>query len=64
MRDYETIVNLIAKTTTAHGLKVRCRLDRRKYPTGRRVSDEEMKRVNLKRNTFHGDWNYVIKPIA
>ena len=64
LRDYETIVNLIAKTTTAHGLKVRCRLDRRKYPTGRRVSDEEMKRVNLKRNTFHGDWNYVIQPLA
>ena len=62
LRDYETIVNLIAKTTTAKGLKVSCRLDRRKYPTGRRVSDEEMKRVNLKRNTFHGDWNYVIEP--
>ena len=62
LRDYETIVNLIAKTTTAKGLKVKCRLDRRKYPTGRRVSDEEMKRVNLKRNTFHGDWNYVIEP--
>jgi hypothetical protein len=62
LRDYETIVNLIANTTTAKGLKVRCRLDRRKYPIGRRVSDEEMKRVNLKRNTFHGDWNYVIVP--
>jgi hypothetical protein len=62
LRDYETIVNLIANTTTAKGLKVRCRLDRRKYPVGRRVSDEEMKRVNLKRNTFHGDWNYVIAP--
>lgn len=62
LRDYQTIVNLIAKTTTAKGLKVTCRLDRRKYPTGRKVSDEEMKRVNLKRNTFHGDWNYVIRP--
>src|SRR6266566_5203025 len=62
LRDYETIVNLIAKTTTAKGLKVTCRLDRRKYPTGRKVSDEEMKRVNLKRNPFHGDWNYVIRP--
>jgi hypothetical protein len=62
LRDYETIVNLIAKTTTAKGLKVTCRLDRRKYPTGRKVSDEEMQRVNLKRNTFHGDWNYVIQP--
>ena len=62
LRDYQTIVNLIAKTTTAKGLKVTCRLDRRKYPTGRKVSVEEMSKVNLKRNTFHGDWNYVIRP--
>jgi Rhodopirellula transposase DDE domain len=62
LRDYETIVNLIARTTTAKGLKVKCRLDRRKYPTGRRVSNQEMQRVNLERNKFHGDWNYVIKP--
>ena len=62
LRDYETIVNLIAKTTTAKGLTVKCRLDRRKYPTGRKVSDHEMQRVNLERNKFHGDWNYIIKP--
>jgi hypothetical protein len=62
LRDYETIVNLIARTTTAKGLKVTCRLDRRKYPTGRKVTDEEMKDVNLKRNRFHGEWNYTIHP--
>ena len=62
LRNYQTIVNLIAKTTTAKGLKVTCRLDRHKYPTGRKVSDEEMTRVNLKRNHFHGEWNYVITP--
>lgn len=62
LRDYETIVNLIARTTTAKGLRVTCRLDRRKYPTGRKVTDEEFKRVNLKRNTFHGEWNYIIHP--
>jgi hypothetical protein len=62
LRDYETIVNLIAGTTTAKGLTVTCRLDRRKYPTGREVSDEEMQRVNLEPNTFHGEWNYRIKP--
>lgn len=62
LRDYETIVRLIARTTTAKGLKVTCRLDRRKYPTGRKVTDEEMKRVNLERSTFHGDWNYTIRP--
>jgi hypothetical protein len=62
LRDYETIVNLIARTTTAKGLKVICRLDRRKYPTGRRVSDDEMKSVNMERNKFHGEWNYVVRP--
>jgi len=62
LRDYETIVKLIARTTTAKGLKVTCRLDRRKYPTGRKVSDEEMQRVNLERHRFHGDWNYTIHP--
>ena len=62
LRDYETIVNLIASTTTAKGLKVTCRLDRRKYPTGRKVTDEEMEHINVGRNKFHGDWNYVIKP--
>lgn len=62
LRDYETIVHLIAKTTTAKGLKVTCRLDRRKYPTGRTVTDEEMKRVNIRRQKFHGEWNYVIRP--
>jgi Rhodopirellula transposase DDE domain len=62
LRDYETIVHLIAKTTTAKGLKVTCRLDRRKYSVGRKVSNEEMKRINLQPNTFHGEWNYVIHP--
>lgn len=62
LRDYETIVNLIATTTTAKGLKVTCRLDRRKYPTGRKVSDQEMQQINITRDQFHGEWNYVIHP--
>ena len=62
LRDYETIVHLIARTTTAKGLKVICRLDRRKYRTGRAVSDAEMQTLHLERDRFHGDWNYVIKP--
>jgi Rhodopirellula transposase DDE domain len=52
LRDYETIVNLIAGTTTAKGLKVTCRLDRREYPTGRAVSDEEMQRVTWNPTSF------------
>jgi hypothetical protein len=62
LRDYETIVRLIAKTTTAKGLTVRCRLDRRRYPVGHRVSAAEIATVNLVPQAFHGEWNYVIRP--
>ena len=64
LRDYETIVHLIARTTTAKGLRVVCRLDRRKYRTGRRISDAQMTTLNLERHRFHGDWNYTIHPVT
>ena len=62
LRDYETVVRLIAGTTTAKGLTVICRLDRRMYPAGRKVTDEEFDRVNLRPRAFHGEWNYLILP--
>lgn len=62
LTDYETVVNLIAKTTTITGLKVSCRLDRRRYPVGRKVTDEEWARIALVPDDFHGDWNYTIRP--
>ena len=62
LRDYETVVQLIAATTTAKGLKVKCRLDRRKYQVGRRVTDDEFDTLNVVRNEFHGEWNYTIQP--
>jgi len=62
LRDYETIVRLISGTTTAKGLAVSCRLDRRKYPAGRKVTDDEMKTIRITPHTFHGEWNYVIRP--
>ena len=62
LRDYETIVKLIAATTTAQGLKVTCRLDRRRYATGKKVSDEEFASLNLVPHAFHGEWNYSIRP--
>ena len=62
LRDYETIVRLIARTTTAKGLTVRCRLDRRCYPAGRKVSDDEMATIKLTPHSFHGGWNYRIRP--
>jgi hypothetical protein len=62
LRVYETVVNLIARTTTAKGLTVTCRLDRRKYATGQRVSPAEMRTLHIQRETFHGEWNYSITP--
>ena len=62
LRDYETIVRLIAKTTTAKGLTVTCRLDRRRYPVGHRVTDAEIATVHLVPDRFHGEWNYAIRP--
>ena len=64
LRDYETIVRLIANTTTATGLQVTCRLDRRKYAVGRKISDDEMKRVKIRKEKFHGEWNYTIFPAS
>lgn len=60
--DYETVVNLIARTTTTKGLKVSCQLARRSYPTGRAVSEEDWAKINLVRDDFHGDWNYTLRP--
>jgi hypothetical protein len=62
LRDYQTVVGLIASTTTAKGLTVTCRLDRRKYTVGRKVTQEEMASINITPLSFHGEWNYVIHP--
>jgi len=59
---HAVIVSLIAATTTKPGLKVWCDLDTQKYPTGVVVTDEELAQVNLKRDDFHGEWNYTISP--
>ena len=63
LRDYETVVGLIACTTTAKGLRVTCRLDRRKYTLGRKITPKQMASINLKPDAFHGEWNYVIHPM-
>ncbi len=62
LRSYQTIVNLIASTSTRTGLKVQCELDSYPYEKGRKVSDEEMEAIDLKPHKFHGEWNYTIHP--
>jgi hypothetical protein len=59
---HDVIVSLIGSTTTAGGLKVRAALDTAAYPTGVKVTKQEMDAVNLARDDFHGDWNYSISP--
>src|SRR5215471_10994666 len=59
---HEVIVNLIAATTTQMGLKVVCQLDQNAYPAGLKVSKKAMEEINLRRDTFHGEWNYTILP--
>jgi hypothetical protein len=58
----ETVVELIASTTTRDGLTVRCELDTRSYPKGIKVSDAEMKTLNIKGDPFHPEWNYTVSP--
>jgi predicted transcriptional regulator len=58
----KVIVSLIAGTTTRKGLKVHAEIDDRLYPAGIKVPDAEMAQINLRRDEFHGEWNYEILP--
>jgi hypothetical protein len=64
LRTFETIVDLIGNTRTAKGLRVKAKLDKRKYPTGVQITDVQMKALSLQRDAFQGDWNYEIRPRA
>jgi hypothetical protein len=59
---FEVIVNLIAATTTARGLKVHAELNDQPYPAGTQIADKELAEVRLKRDKFHGEWNYEVHP--
>jgi hypothetical protein len=62
LETYEVVVNLIGSTTTETGLKVYAELDATTYEKGRKVTDEEFIKLNIKPSRFHGEWNYVIRP--
>jgi transposase len=58
----ETIIELISHTTTEEGLQVTAVKDTNSYPTGRKVSDEDMAALKITCHPFHGDWNYTLQP--
>jgi hypothetical protein len=58
----ETVVNLIGNTKSETGLEVKCNLDTNSYPIGIKIHGEEMKKLWIHNNEFHGEWNYTITP--
>ena len=58
----EVVVNLIGGTKTKAGLEIRSELDGDSYPTAREVTDQQMDGLSIKREKFHGEWNYTIRP--
>lgn len=58
----ETIIELLSNTKTKEGLTVIAMIDKNIYPTGIKVTDEEMSQLNIVRDEFHGEWNYTISP--
>jgi len=62
LEDLTIVVNLIGSTKTEEGLEVHAWLDRSQYEKSRKVTDAQLSNVRIKRNKFHGDWNYQILP--
>jgi hypothetical protein len=59
---HKVIIQLIAATSTEQGLTVTCDIDRSCYPRGIKISKAELAAINIKHRSFHGEWNYTIKP--
>ena len=62
LTSHEIVVKLIGATVTKTGLTVKARLDTRKYPTKVKVTDQQMRDLNITPHAFHGEWNYTISP--
>jgi len=58
----EVNVNLIAATTTRTRLTVRAALDDTPYVKGIKVTDTEFAAIQIARDDFHSEWNYIISP--
>lgn len=59
----ETIINLIASTKTKAGLQIKTAVDTTPYAKGIKITDKEMAVLDIRKNDFHGEWNYTISPV-
>ncbi len=59
---FETVVNMISATKTSRGLRVKAVLDTGRYMTGVKISDEQMKQLNLQPHQRNPEWSYSILP--
>jgi len=62
LRTFETVINYIAGTVTAAGLRVSALLKRGGNERGERVSDDEMRRLRLTPHAVCPVWNYTLAP--
>ena len=56
------VVNLTGHTTRGNGLSIRSELDERSYPKGHKITKEQVENLPMKRDSFHGEWNYRMLP--
>ena len=59
---YEVILELIRNTTTKKGLRIHAMLDEQEYKTGIKITNKQMKQINIQGDEFHPEWNYTIRP--
>lgn len=57
---YETVLNLISGTKTRTGLRIKAKLDTKKYETGVEITDAQMQSIKLEPHKTHPHWNYTI----
>ena len=62
LRTFDTILNLISSTKTDMGLVVKAQMDWHEYPLNTRITDAQMRDINIEHDEFHGEWNYAIRP--
>lgn len=64
LTSFEAVLNFISSTTTSKGLTVKAEIDLNEYPKGIKISDAQMRMIDISRDEFHGEWNYTLRPQA